>query len=89
MAELKRERSGLMELVKNINQKNIFNFLTDEGLLPNYAFPEPGVTLRSIIWRRNNSQGNSQGKQYETRTFEYESSYICKCYSNNKYHTKK
>ncbi|CCQ63921.1 DEAD/DEAH box helicase [Crocosphaera watsonii] len=72
MAELKRERSGLMELVKNINQKNIFNFLTDEGLLPNYAFPEPGVTLRSIIWRRNNSQGNSQGKQYETRTFEYE-----------------
>ncbi|MGK7875371.1 MAG: DEAD/DEAH box helicase [Xenococcaceae cyanobacterium] len=72
IADLKQERSGLMELVKGINEKNTLNFLTDEGLLPNYAFPEPGVTLRSIIWRKNNIQGNSQGNQYETTTFEYE-----------------
>lgn len=68
MAELKRERDGLLELVKQINQKNILNFLTDEGLLPNYAFPEPGVTLKSVIWRKNNSQKD----KYDTKPFEYE-----------------
>ncbi|PHV63128.1 Zn-binding domain-containing protein [Cyanobacterium aponinum] len=68
VAELKRERDGLMELVKQINQKNILNFLTDEGLLPNYAFPEPGVTLKSVIWRKNNSQNS----KYDTKPFEYE-----------------
>jgi DEAD/DEAH box helicase domain-containing protein len=26
--------------------------LTDEGFLPNYAFPEAGVTLKSVLWRR-------------------------------------
>jgi len=68
IAELKRERDGLLELVKQINSKNILNFLTDEGLLPNYAFPEPGVTLKSVIWRKNNSQNS----KYDTKPFEYE-----------------
>ncbi|NJN09401.1 MAG: DEAD/DEAH box helicase [Richelia sp. RM1_1_1] len=72
LAELQRERSGLMELVKSINDKNILNFFTDEGLLPNYAFPEPGVILRSIIWRKKNTQGTSTTGKYETFTFEYE-----------------
>jgi DEAD/DEAH box helicase domain-containing protein len=26
--------------------------LTDEGFLPNYAFPEAGVTLKSVLWRK-------------------------------------
>lgn len=43
--EMKQEKAGLQELVKGLNSKNIFNFFTDEGLLPNYAFPEQGVTL--------------------------------------------
>lgn len=72
VSELKRERLGLMELVRRINEKNTFNFFTDEGLLPNYAFPEPGVTLRSIIWRKKSISGDSQGNQYETFSFEYE-----------------
>ena len=72
LAQLQRERSGLMELVKTINHKNILNFFTDEGLLPNYAFPEPGVILRSIIWRQKNIKGNSTTGKYETFTFEYE-----------------
>ncbi|MBV6622635.1 MAG: DEAD/DEAH box helicase [Rivularia sp. (in: Bacteria)] len=72
LAELQRERSGIMELVKTINDKNILNFFTDEGLLPNYAFPEPGVILRSIIWRLKNIKGNSTTGKYETFTFEYE-----------------
>ncbi len=68
LEELKRERRGFMDLVKLINNKNTLNFFTDEGLLPNYAFPEAGVTLKSIIWRKSD---RSQQK-YDTSTFEYE-----------------
>ncbi|MBD2255447.1 DEAD/DEAH box helicase [Nostoc parmelioides] len=72
LAELHRERGGLMELVKNISDKNTLNFFTDEGLLPNYAFPEPGVMLKSIIWRQKNIKGDGASGKYETFTFEYE-----------------
>ena len=36
----------------SINDRDVFGFLTDEGLIPNYAFPEAGVTLRSVIFRK-------------------------------------
>lgn len=72
LEELERERNGLIELVKSINNKNTLNFFTDEGLLPNYAFPEPGVILKSIIWRETNIKGDSQTGKYETFSFEYE-----------------
>lgn len=72
LGELKRERSGFIDLVKKLNQKNTLNFFTDEGLLPNYAFPEAGVTLKSIIWRERRTQGNAEQGKYETESFEYE-----------------
>jgi DEAD/DEAH box helicase domain-containing protein len=72
MDELKRERSGLMDLIKKLNDKNTLNFFTDEGLLPNYAFPEAGVILRSIIWRERSPKGNTDQGKYEVQTFEYE-----------------
>lgn len=72
LAEFQRERMGLIELIKTINDKNTLNFFTDEGLLPNYAFPEPGVMLRSIIWRQKNIKGDSTTGRFETFTFEYE-----------------
>lgn len=50
LTDLERERSGFRELMRTLNDKHILNFLTDEGLLPNYSFPEAGVTLRSILW---------------------------------------
>lgn len=46
------ERGGLMRLVRKMNDQYTFNFFTDEGLLPNYAFPEDGVKLSSVIYRR-------------------------------------
>lgn len=49
---MKSERTGITRLIKEINGKQTLNFLTDEGLLPNYAFPEEGVTLRSIILKK-------------------------------------
>ncbi len=71
MDELRRERSGLMALIRSINARDTYNFFTDEGLLPNYAFPEQGILLKSIIYRRRRIQQQGQGK-YESLDFEYE-----------------
>ena len=46
------ERGALMALRRSLNQRATLNFFTDEGLLPNYAFPEEGVNLQSVILRR-------------------------------------
>ncbi|WP_333913426.1 DEAD/DEAH box helicase [Vibrio coralliirubri] len=70
--ELTRERQALLALMRNMNNKRTLNFMTDEGLLPNYAFPEGGVMLRSVLWRLNEKAENQEGKKYVTTTFEYE-----------------
>ena len=49
--ELNAERQALDAIRRHINNRDVFAFLTDEGLIPNYAFPQQGVTLRSIIYR--------------------------------------
>ncbi|WP_052813126.1 DEAD/DEAH box helicase [Desulfonatronum thioautotrophicum] len=71
LENLEREKSALSALLRNINDKNTYNFFTDEGLLPNYAFPEAGIILQSIIWRKREQAGNGERK-YETLVFEYE-----------------
>jgi DEAD/DEAH box helicase domain-containing protein len=65
------ERGGLQAILREINGKQTMNFLTDEGLLPNYAFPEAGVTLRSVIFRKK-AEVDENGKAYENVVFEYE-----------------
>lgn len=70
MDELKREKSGLNSIIQSINEKDTFNFFTDEGFLPNYSFPESGVILRSIIYRKK-SKPDEKGS-YETTLYEYE-----------------
>ncbi|MEL7053060.1 MAG: Zn-binding domain-containing protein, partial [Cyanobacteria bacterium J06588_5] len=72
LEDLNRERSGFRALMKELNRKPTLNFLTDEGLLPNYAFPEAGVTLRSILWRRKVETDQGDGKKYETYPISYE-----------------
>lgn len=67
---LHRERSALMDLVRVINAKHTFNFFTDEGLLPNYAFPEEGVTLQSVIVRKT----GREDKPYELMDFSFQRS---------------
>ena len=37
--ELKGEEAALLTVLQEISKKNVLNFLSDEGLLPNYAFP--------------------------------------------------
>ncbi|MBF0230041.1 MAG: DEAD/DEAH box helicase [Desulfamplus sp.] len=69
--EMKQEKNGLQALVKNMNTRNVFNFFTDEGLLPNYAFPEQGVTLNSIIYRYKKEAADGE-KRYNSIIYEYE-----------------
>jgi DEAD/DEAH box helicase domain-containing protein len=72
LRDLEIEKASFRQLIKEIDNKQIFNFLTDEGLLPNYAFPEAGVTLKSIIWRKANAEQDTNGNRYETSTLTYE-----------------
>ncbi len=52
---LERERQKAMEMAREINARDLLNTLTDAGLLPNYAFPEAGVELKSLLWRKRSS----------------------------------
>ncbi|MDE0177891.1 MAG: DEAD/DEAH box helicase [Bryobacterales bacterium] len=61
LGQLTKERVALQRLLRDINARETFGFLTDEGLLPNYAFPEQGVTLNSVIFRRRqNDEGETE-----------------------------
>ena len=68
--ELKQSRDGIHEMLKQINGRLTLNFFTDEGLLPNYAFPEEGVELRSVILKKREQPKADEGK-YQAITFEY------------------
>lgn len=68
LLRLQQDKSALARLIGSIEGKHTLNVLTDEGLLPNYAFPEQGVLLRSIIVR----DAKAAGTPFESDTFEYE-----------------
>ncbi len=69
--ELEQEASALSALIKRLDDRDVLNFFTDEGLLPNYAFPEAPVRLRSVIWRKKKKP--EPGKSaYESWAYEYD-----------------
>lgn len=68
--ELEQERSTLKKIVEDINGKNIFNFLSDEGLLPNYAFPEAGVILKAVIYRKRNEDNEIEDNDDKKRKYD-------------------
>ncbi|OZA96573.1 MAG: hypothetical protein B7X52_04930, partial [Thiotrichales bacterium 34-46-19] len=70
ISELTQEISGNKQLKYQINHRDTLNFFTDEGLLPNYAFPEEGATLQSVIYRHVKSD-NADGKTVDSITYEY------------------
>lgn len=73
MRELRLERQGLMHIQREMEDKNTFNFLSEEGLLPNYAFPEAGVILKAILTRRIPSgKDTAEGKLYGYERLSYE-----------------
>jgi len=46
---------------KESNQRDLLNTLTDAGLIPIYAFPEAGIELKSMLWRRKASDDHTPG----------------------------
>ncbi|MDR2409150.1 MAG: DEAD/DEAH box helicase, partial [Bacteroidales bacterium] len=53
--EIKQYEASITSLTtvqKKLKRKNLYNFLSDEGILPNYAFPEAGMTLKAVIKRK-------------------------------------
>ncbi|NLK72668.1 MAG: DEAD/DEAH box helicase [Clostridiales bacterium] len=72
--DLKSELYALSNVVKNINRKNVFNFMADEGLLPNYAFPEAGIILKAVLFRKiepSDAENDARKRKYEKIVFEY------------------
>lgn len=85
LIRLMQDRTALSRLSGSIEGKATLNVLTDEGLLPNYAFPEQGVLLRSIIVR----DAKPGATALEPETFEYErpgSSAITELAPNNTFY---
>ena len=51
--ELSKQRDALETFItEEYENKNVLNVLTDEGLLPNYAFPESGISIDSLVVRK-------------------------------------
>ncbi len=70
--ELKAEQAALLNVVRAINRKDIFNFLSDEGLLPNYAFPESGIVLKAVLYRKEDEAEDPKEKKKSKKTvYEY------------------
>ncbi len=68
---LRQEKSALNRLATELTDRYTLEFLADEGLLPNYAFPEAGIVLKSVIYSVNNKTQDPE-KKYETRYYKYQ-----------------
>ena len=69
---LLRERDKMLQLVAEINSRDLLNTLSDAGLIPNYAFPEAGVELKSVLWRKRGADEPGQGKYVALPAIKYE-----------------
>jgi len=69
--ELKAECAAWSSVVRKINEKDVFGFLSDSGLLPNYAFPEAGIVLKAVLTRVEKDEENEGKPKYESTTYEY------------------
>lgn len=57
LEDLDTELKSFRILLAKMRQEQVVAWLCDEAmLLPNYAFPEPGINLQSILWRKEGEQ---------------------------------
>lgn len=69
--ELKSECIAWMNVIRSITNKDVFNFLSDTGLLPNYAFPEAGIILKAVLTRMDTDKEDSNKRKFENKIYEY------------------
>ena len=62
--ELSEARRAIEAVRRELLDKHPIQVLTDAGVLPNYAFPEKGVTLRSVL-RVREGEAPRQKRRYE------------------------
>ena len=60
--DLEREKDIALSQSKAIAGKPLLETLTDAGLIPNYAFPEAGIELKSLVWRRRDEGEGGNGR---------------------------
>ncbi len=62
--ELEESRRMLSRLNRALGKKYPLNLLTDAGVLPNYAFPEPGVILESVVSHESDGKRHYEAYEY-------------------------
>jgi len=63
--ELNYEMDLLRRMIDLVTKKYPLNLFTDEGLIPNYAFPETGVKLKSVIYGVEQEDGQLSSEPHE------------------------
>ncbi len=71
-ALVRREQFAYNQLRKDLDGRPLLAMLTDEGFLPNYAFPEAGVTLKSVLWRKLPGRSGDGRRSEEIPPLSYE-----------------
>ncbi|MCB9745629.1 MAG: DEAD/DEAH box helicase [Alphaproteobacteria bacterium] len=66
--ELKRFRGVLGALVAELKRRYPLNVLAERSLLPNYAFPESGVELQSLLGSTTDEDGQPK-RSYDKRVY--------------------
>lgn len=69
--ELKSECIAWLSVIRNMTNKDVFNFLSDVGLLPNYAFPEAGIVLKAVVSRISKDKEEGGKNKFENTIYEY------------------
>jgi DEAD/DEAH box helicase domain-containing protein len=64
---LEAERAGLGQRIQQLNNEHLLEAMTNAGLLPNYAFPEEGVSLTTIV----HGAKSATGEPYSTPVHRY------------------
>lgn len=67
--ELMQQRKMLWRQRRALKRQQVLEYMTDEGLLPNYAFPETGVKLAASILGTI-PRGEDRGMQADIKEFE-------------------
>jgi DEAD/DEAH box helicase domain-containing protein len=65
--ELTREKKALWQLKKSVELRQVIEHLTNVGVLPNYAFPETGVTLNAHVYgfKPEGAEQEPENKSFE------------------------